>query len=389
MYTVYHCTHSQATTHSLLSFSPEAMFLVYIKTPFSFPFSSHQATETTIITTTTITTTITTKLYCTVLSSNLGNMARKASKKHVVRDESPETNNLSKQSSPVASPSHAPVPSSQISPVASPDYYPASPQISCPPSPNYALASSQIPRAPSPDSDTLPSTQMPILPLHLLVNVNAPLFNPIPHAIEWVRLDDFHTHAFYRADNSDDHTPIELQLRGTVISSYLREVGQYGHSVTVTSSDNDLQHLQSILSTSPDFSGNTTFYLPFVNQHSMAQAALTFRCVDCLPAANACTSLDTDAFYNVWDPQGLPDDIVKLPLPISRHRIPANQIRNSSTVILEFEPLTYYIIAHNSRGCKLSLLSIGLIQPAVLIQSLLKKRRVAEDDSFLGQDIDY
>jgi hypothetical protein len=154
----------------------------------------------------------------------------------------------------------------------------------------------------------------------------------------------------------------ELQARGVAHSVYLTEKSEFGHTISVTLNEEDIDKLKSAVMKSPHYTGEDEFRWA-IQDHSTVKFI--------------CKLHPGTKYANVWDAtQGILADFNK------RKRVDSSLVEAGAYVYVEFIPSTWRFEsgAVTSNGCTFKLLSVGLLQNennAYDFESSFQKKRVA------------
>jgi len=186
--------------------------------------------------------------------------------------------------------------------------------------------------------------------------------------IEWIENDHGIHQPFPILDEDDeDDDPcsvMEFNVTGFVVKSFLRDGGDYGHSLTLKLEDNVLAKVKAIISTSPQFEATSSYYSPIKGDNTVAFTNKENK---------------TGSFEFIWDGRG----ILNLNNVNDRHSISHTMITRGSEVYVEYtvEAWSYQKKGkERTDGCRLTLLSIGLLErlhSTCDFESARKKRRMA------------
>ena len=90
--------------------------------------------------------------------------------------------------------------------------------------------------------------------------------------IEWMENDlGFHQPFLISATDDDNMEPrsiMEFNVTGVIVRSFLRDGGDYGHSLTLKLDDDMLAGVKAIVSTSPRFEATSSYYSPLKADNS-------------------------------------------------------------------------------------------------------------------------
>jgi hypothetical protein len=187
--------------------------------------------------------------------------------------------------------------------------------------------------------------------------------------IEWMESDHGIHQPFPVLDADHDEvleprSVMEFNATGFVVKGFLKDGGDYGHSLTLKLEDDVLTRVKAIISTSPRFQVTPSYHSPFKDDNTV-----TF----------ANREKKAGAFEFIWDGRSIHDfDDVDL-----RHPISHTTIRNGSKVYVEYTAEAW---SYEKKGkervdrCRLTLLSIGLLESPHSncdFDSARKKRRMA------------
>jgi hypothetical protein len=182
-----------------------------------------------------------------------------------------------------------------------------------------------------------------------------------------LRLLPYNEDVVNQATNKDPATPLVFHLKGTIEKCYLKSQGKYGHAVIVKFDNDPRNLLNDICNTSEHYGQGRSFKWPVDNK-----GVTTIKCLNCFDTGGKdddelCTETEDGPFRFIWDASALEPTyatIHSLPLPDTSERrlINVHKVTPGSRVIVEYTPATYYISSNKESGCKLGLVSIGLVQ---------------------------
>jgi hypothetical protein len=165
-------------------------------------------------------------------------------------------------------------------------------------------------------------------------------------------------------DNMQSCPIMEFNVTGMVMKSFLRDGGDYGHSLILKLDDDVLANVRAIISISPRFEATSSYHSPLKNDNTV-----TF-----INKENK-----AGIFEFIWDGR----DIHNLDNIDLRYSISHTMIRHGSKVYVEYtvEAWSYEKKGkERTDGCRLTLLSIGLLESPHSncdFDSARKKRRMA------------